>query len=387
MRTRVLLAILLGAAPLAAQDEVALTARTRLLDRAWGWNGPAVWLGGQLRSERPSMLLDLSASGAPATHGSWSGEAFGTVRWERGIGRGLAAFTDGRGVLERRLHGGLGGEWLNGLGLMVHRGGFSVGAGAAAYVGTPGSSVGGITTARLILGRMRLAGELGHFAGLGGSRDRAGSLPVGDSLMTPVPPAGGKPKAFSHVLVDGQFSLGVLELSGRMIRRSPLAEVSAGAAGGRGGWQLGAAVEPWAGIRVHFSAGRAPAGPSVYLPFTRQLSLGLSLVDRGRRAARRDTAVSPAARVASFELEALPEGQLIRVRHPSAVQVELVGDFSAWQPVPMIRRSEGWEARLRLMSGVYLINLRVDGQSLEVPAGLSTTEDSFGGRAGVMIVP
>lgn len=378
--------MLAGVAPLAAQDEVALTAGTRLMDRALGWDGPAVWVGGQFRTLGPSFLVDLSISGAPATHHSWSGEAFGSAKWERRLGKNLAMVVDGHGAVERRLHGGVDGEWQTGFGVMAHRGRFSIGGGPAARLGSAGSAVGGVTTARLVVGPLRLAGELGQFAGLSGSRDGGTSLPVQDSLMAPAPQAA-RPKLLSHLLVDGRFSHGAIELSGRLIRRSPLAEGGVGSAAGGNGWQLGMAVEPWAGVRVHFSAGRAPAGPSVYLPFTRNLSLGVALVDRIRRPTGHDTAAASVTEAAAFELEAFSEGQIVRVRHPTALRIELVGDFSGWQPVPMTRRSDSWETHLRLNSGVYLVNLRVDGRALQVPAGLSTTEDSFGGRAGIMIVP
>ncbi|MHB1329447.1 MAG: glycogen-binding domain-containing protein [Gemmatimonadales bacterium] len=386
MRGWALLALLGCVAPLAGQDELGLTAGTRLLDRALGWDSPAVWVGGHLRMLRPSLLVDLSLSGAPATHHSWSGEAFGAARWERRIGGSAAVTIDGRGAVERRLHGGVDGEWRTGVGFMISRGGFSIGAGPAAYLGSFASAAGGTAAARLVVGPLRLTGELGRFAGLSGSRDGGTVLPVQDTLMAPVPPAG-RPKLLNHMLVDGRFSRGILELSGRIIRRSPLADNSSGPAAGGNGWQLGAAVEPLAGVRVYLSAGRSPLGPSVYLPFARHLSLGVALVERMRRPPQRDSVHAPATRAAAFELEVLAEGQVVRVRHPTAQRVELVGDFSGWQPVPMTRRSEAWETRLRLTSGVYLINLRVDGRALEVPAGLSSTEDSFGGRAGVMIVP
>lgn len=60
--------------------------------------------------------------------------------------------------------------------------------------------------------------------------------------------------------------------------------------------------------------------------------------------------------------------------------VELVGSFSSWQPITMIRQDDGsFLAELRLAAGIYEYKFRVDGQWVVVPAtgaGMLSTHES-----------
>jgi hypothetical protein len=70
-----------------------------------------------------------------------------------------------------------------------------------------------------------------------------------------------------------------------------------------------------------------------------------------------------------------------------ARSVEVMGDFSEWQPVPCERRRSGlWFLALRLDPGVYRFNVRVDEGPWDVPAGVARVEDEFGGVVGTLVV-
>jgi 1,4-alpha-glucan branching enzyme len=73
---------------------------------------------------------------------------------------------------------------------------------------------------------------------------------------------------------------------------------------------------------------------------------------------------------------------------PDARRVEIAGDFTDWQPVPMERVPAGrWRFDVRLAPGVHQLNVRVDGGAWEVPAGLASLRDEFSGGVGLLVVP
>jgi hypothetical protein len=78
----------------------------------------------------------------------------------------------------------------------------------------------------------------------------------------------------------------------------------------------------------------------------------------------------------------------LRVRAPGAGRVELNGDFTSWQPMPMTSLSDGWwTLTLTLASGTHELNVRVDGGPWTVPAGLLSLDEEFGGRVGLLVIP
>jgi hypothetical protein len=73
---------------------------------------------------------------------------------------------------------------------------------------------------------------------------------------------------------------------------------------------------------------------------------------------------------------------------PGARRVEVVGDWTQWQPVPMERARDGaWVLNVALPSGVYRFNVILDGEQWAVPSGVASVDDGFGGQTGVFIVP
>jgi hypothetical protein len=181
----------------------------------------------------------------------------------------------------------------------------------------------------------------------------------------------------AHALVGARLQRGWLELSAVALRRTRV-ELEPTL-----GWELGVAVGPFGGARLRIAGGRMPGGRTLYLPYRKQLAIGLELRQPRRRAERIETI--PAT--TDFEVRPDRAGSRIVIRHPAAGRVEVAGDFSGWEPVLLSPTGAGrFEAVLPLGPGPHQINVRFDGGPWEVPAGLGSAPDEFGGRVGVLIV-
>jgi hypothetical protein len=83
-----------------------------------------------------------------------------------------------------------------------------------------------------------------------------------------------------------------------------------------------------------------------------------------------------------------PDTQRVTIRVGSVEKVEIMGDFSEWEPRALVRRSgtDIWELQLPMAAGLYRINVRLDGGRWGVPPGLLARKDGFGGESGILIV-
>jgi hypothetical protein len=133
--------------------------------------------------------------------------------------------------------------------------------------------------------------------------------------------------------------------------------------------------------------GREPAQPTRGLPARSYGSLGLMLaywpIPRGIVPVE-----TPASLVHFFELRpAGPALQRITARIGGVETVEIMGDFTDWSPIPLIRRGRDlWELLVPLNAGVHQINLRIDGGQWIAPPGVPTLKDGFNGEVGVLVV-
>lgn len=118
---------------------------------------------------------------------------------------------------------------------------------------------------------------------------------------------------------------------------------------------------------------------------------GAAMRDGTAPSATPAVAAAPAAAHRAIPIALTPAGGalwILRAGVAEASRVDVAGDFSDWDPVPLVRQGSGaWTARLRLATGVHQIALRVDGGPWVAPAGLATVTDEFGGVAGVFVVP
>jgi len=77
----------------------------------------------------------------------------------------------------------------------------------------------------------------------------------------------------------------------------------------------------------------------------------------------------------------------LRIRMPGASDVEMMGDFTDWRPVPLTRTGDDvWEIALPLAPGTYRFNVRADGGPWVVPPGVTAYADDFGGIVAVVVV-
>jgi hypothetical protein len=135
--------------------------------------------------------------------------------------------------------------------------------------------------------------------------------------------------------------------------------------------------------------GRVPANPSRGLPARNYANFGLMLSYSS--IPRTTVPVKPltVAAVKDFEVRALATGtQKITVRVGGVETVEVMGDFSDWTPLVLMRRGRDlWDITLPVTAGVHEINLRLDGGPWLAPPGLPTRRDSFNGDVGLLVVP
>lgn len=77
----------------------------------------------------------------------------------------------------------------------------------------------------------------------------------------------------------------------------------------------------------------------------------------------------------------------LRVRAPGARRVEVTGDFTGWAPVALVAGADGWwSITLPIAPGTHELNVRVDGGSWQVPAGLTPVSQEFGPPVGLLVV-
>lgn len=161
------------------------------------------------------------------------------------------------------------------------------------------------------------------------------------------------------------------------------------------GWG-GASVAWWLGDRfaLTVSGGAYPADYAQGLPSGTFGSLGMRVstgrIAQARRVNEPLDLILPPRRPGApgLAFERL-EGGLARITIGGldAGNVELMGDFTGWEPVTLLPAGQGlWETTLAVPAGIHRVNLRVDGGQWVVPLGLPSSTDEFGGAAGILIV-
>ncbi len=90
----------------------------------------------------------------------------------------------------------------------------------------------------------------------------------------------------------------------------------------------------------------------------------------------------------SFGVRADGSTRIIYVRAPAARTIELMADFTDWQP-RMMRHvaNDEWELALHVAPGSHRLNIRVDGGEWSTPPGAGTVQDEFNGLVGLVVIP
>lgn len=101
-------------------------------------------------------------------------------------------------------------------------------------------------------------------------------------------------------------------------------------------------------------------------------------------AAARASRLIPVVQVAD---EPGGNSRVLRVRASGARQVEVMGDFTGWEAMPMTRNGAVFERSVTLGSGTHRLLLRIDGGAWRPAANTPAVDDDFGGRAGLLVVP
>ena len=79
--------------------------------------------------------------------------------------------------------------------------------------------------------------------------------------------------------------------------------------------------------------------------------------------------------------------QKIVIRVGGVETVDVMGDFSDWSPLTLVRRGRDlWELSIPMSPGVHQINVRVDRGPWVAPPNLPVMKDPFNGEVGMMVV-
>jgi hypothetical protein len=165
----------------------------------------------------------------------------------------------------------------------------------------------------------------------------------------------------------------------------------------------------WLAPHVAFvaSAGSYPVDFAQGFPGGRFVSLGLRF---GPRTSHRDHTTEGAVALAALEAlgataarpstitsetvlelrvgERVAGRRTIRVHAPRATVVEIMGDFTEWEPVRLAPAGGGWwTVALPIASGTHEMNVRAGTGRWIAPPGLAAVEDEFGGVVGLLVVP
>jgi hypothetical protein len=217
-------------------------------------------------------------------------------------------------------------------------------------------------------------------------------------------PVGALQLSFTRLAVgDTAYS----DLEGRARWRRGVADVEASAGvrlasrgGGSGVYgDVSAALHltAWMGLLV--AAGTYPSDPVRGSIPGRFVTVGVRLAPRpAPRLAVVPQIAPPQARgpgdaagrlgVARVAVEQLDGLHVLVVQVTGGRRVDVMGDFTDWQPVALAVAGNGrFLYAPGLPSGMLRFNLRVDGGPWGVPQGVGVAPDEFGGRAGVLVVP
>jgi hypothetical protein len=132
--------------------------------------------------------------------------------------------------------------------------------------------------------------------------------------------------------------------------------------------------------------GRQPANPARGLPARSYANLGVMLAYWP--IPKRRVPVASSATVVGFDVrDAGSSQQTLVVRVGGVERVEVMGDFTAWEPKLLTRIGrDRWEITLPITPGIHQVNIRVDNGKWRPPPGTPTMRDGFSGEVGILVV-
>ena len=155
-------------------------------------------------------------------------------------------------------------------------------------------------------------------------------------------------------------------------------------------WEMNAVWWVRPGLGLVASVGHSLPELSLALPGARYRSLGvrLALGAPPRGGARAGGGAPPVTAIAAGASRlVLATAHRLAIVGPAADRAEVMGDFTDWQPRPLVRAGERrWALDTALSRGVHQLNVRFDGGEWVVPEGTVAVEDGFGGKVGIFVV-
>jgi hypothetical protein len=116
------------------------------------------------------------------------------------------------------------------------------------------------------------------------------------------------------------------------------------------------------------------------------VSVGLHFGDRPRPVGAGRRRIVPTGPTLAL-LGGAAGNQRIVVLAPGASTVELMADFTGWEPVALGRRDDGFALELPIAPGTHRVAIRVNGGPWMVPSNMPAIDDDFGGRVGLVVIP
>jgi hypothetical protein len=156
---------------------------------------------------------------------------------------------------------------------------------------------------------------------------------------------------------------------------------------GRHAWLMGmAAIRVFGPVSIVGYAGAQPPDPERGASGASFSSVALRVALGKSREARSPPAVS-LSRATMIGAGSNDGTRLITIVNKDAKNMEIMGDFTAWAPVTMIRAGPGiWRVRLPLAEGSHRVEVRADSGTWAPAPGLPAAADDFGGTVGILVV-
>jgi hypothetical protein len=146
----------------------------------------------------------------------------------------------------------------------------------------------------------------------------------------------------------------------------------------------------WFNERIALIAGggRQPALPLRGIPARSYAMAGFEIAYRPMSKSSVPVSLPHSPLVKSFAHHAAATGmQKIIIRVGGVETVDVMGDFSDWVPLTLVRRGRDlWELSIPMSPGMHQINVRVDRGPWVAPPNLPTTKDGFNGEVGLLVV-
>jgi hypothetical protein len=139
------------------------------------------------------------------------------------------------------------------------------------------------------------------------------------------------------------------------------------------------------GLSLLLEAGRNDGGLDA-VPVPRGFArLGFRMDLTRREPALRPTDTLVRAPTALAALDETGDAPRLMITSPHATHVDVRGDFTRWETVPMTRAPDGaWTTPVH--AGVLRFNIRIDNRTWTVPAGMPVVTDEFSGQPVAVVV-